>query len=197
MVTLSRQYKLRVKLVKLWAIEEITMTTSIDYDKVTAESIASIAVRGVNDQKRIDHACELSFAGQTLVAPADSILGGAIVILAERAEQFKKDKAAGKVEGRFQAANMLATMISRWLKKQSRFEGRRVSVRTGKTPSVALVERKDNNHKPKDKGAKGARGASIKSVKDLSSLIAYAIDHYGYEAVAAAVVKAEPQKDAA
>lgn len=165
---------------------------TINFETITPQSIATIAIRGENDQKRIDHVCTLAFAGKQFIADSDSILHGAAVILGKKADEHRKanKKLAVKDRARFNAINILSTMISRWLKKQERFSGRRVSIRTqGKQGvSVALVERKDNNHKAKPK-AKGAKDSNIKGVKDLASLLAYAVDNYGLETVQTAAAK--------
>ncbi len=163
----------------------------INTDTITSSTIAALAVRGANDQERINHVCTLAFAGKTFVAPNDSILHGAYVILAKKADDFRKDKKSGKLDKgeRFQAINILNTMVSRWLRKQERFSGRRVSARTTGEVSVALVERKDNNHKAKPKGKAAAKDTGIKGVKDLASLLQYAVDNYGLETVQAAAAK--------
>lgn len=166
---------------------------NINFETVTSQSIATIAVRGVNDQLRIDHVCTLAFAGKNYIADSDSIIHGAVVILAKKADDHKKaqSKLDAKDRTRFNAINILQTMIGRWLKKQERFSGRRVSIRsTGKAGvSVALVERKDNNHKTDAKKGKDSKATSIANVKDLASLLQYAVDHYGLEATQAAAAK--------
>lgn len=160
---------------------------------VTAQSIATMAMTHVKDQARIDYAFTLSFAGKSLVAHPDSILHGAAVILAKKADEFRKAKKDGKIDKdeRFQAVNMLATMINRSIKKTARFDGKRVSIRTSAKQgvSVALVEGKNNNHKAKPSKGKGAKDTGIKGVKDLASLLQYAVDNYGLESVVAEVEK--------
>lgn len=159
---------------------------------VTAQSIATMAMTHVKDQARIDYAFTLTFAGRALVAPEDSLLHGAAVILGKKADEFRKAKKEGKIDKdeRFQAINMLATMINRSIKKTARFDGKRVSIRTtGKQGvSVALVEGKNNNHKTKPSKS-GAKDTGIKGVKDLASLLQYAVDNYGLEATQAAAAK--------
>lgn len=164
--------------------------TTINYDSITPASIASIAVRGVNDQLRINHVCTLAFAGKTYKAADDSIIQQAVIILSKKAEEFRKAKKAGKVDKgeRFQALAILQTMVGRWLKKQERFAGRRVSIKSTGDVSISLVTRSDNNHKAPAKG-KGSKAAGIKGVKDLASLLAYAVDNYGLEATQAAAAK--------
>lgn len=154
-------------------------------------AIATMCARAVGDQKRIAEECEITFAAKTYVAPADSPIGVAVLIMAEKAKQFAADKKAGKHDkkARFQDANMLATMVGRWVKTQERFKGRRVSVRTtGESPSLALVVRTESG-KGKPKASKGSKAPGIKSVKDLASLVDYAVDHYGLEALVAEVAK--------
>lgn len=169
------------------------MNTAINFDKITPQSIATMAITHQKDQARVDHICTLAFHGNLLVADTDSILHKAVIILSKKASEFRKDKKAGKIDKseRFQAINMLSTMIGRWAKKQARLEGRRVSIKSSGKVSVALVTRNDANHKPKGKTANSVskKDSGIKGVKDLASLLAYAVDNYGLESVVAEVEK--------
>ena len=165
--------------------------SNINFDNVTATSVLTMLSRAVNDQARIDHICTLAFAGKTYVAADDTVLGQVIIGLADQANKHREanKKLPTEDRTRFQNANMLATMVGRFVKKQARFEGRRVSIKlTGKKPSIALVERNDANQKPKAKKA-GSKDAGIKGVKDLASLLQYAVDNYGLESVVAEVTK--------
>lgn len=177
--------------------------------QTTGKTLFNMAVRNVKDQALINEVCTTTFAGKTYVAPEDSALHEFALLAADAAAKVRTMKADAKKKGdldkvlaqletrgwcdekgRFQVANKLATMIGRWLHKQERFTGRRVSISTTGTIRLALVERNDANHKTPRK-SKTDKGDAIKNVKDLASLLQYAVDHYGLEAVqkAAAALK--------
>lgn len=179
---------------------------------MTARKLANSIESAVNASALVAEAIVIAFAGKVVKAEKASLIHQTLVVLiddrakhnAKMDKTIKADKlnekqtAAYKKDNAFQGLNMLQTMAGRAIKGMTRFDGKRISLKTtGKAAdfSIALV-----SFNAKDIKSDASKKSSVTKGKQLQNLmndssislveaIAALIDGYTLAAVQAEVAK--------